>query len=509
MKFTLPYAHARNAVRSIAGPLTICCFLFVSGARGQVTDSTSTSPLDKISDLPGNFFNRLTGKEKGLDAALVRQTRRYLKRMERAENKLQGSLAKKDSAAASSLFAGVHEKYAALDKLLTDTAAGTTGSGGKAALNGGYMPYTDSLSGMMAFLKQNPSNLQSPAQQHQLAAAADQLKQLDAHFLACSEITAFIRERKQQLAQALAGNGDLNIPVIREYFDAYRQEAYYYSEQVRVFKEALNDPDKMEMLALKVLDKFPAWQEFMQKNSILARLFPTPANLGSPLALAGLQTRSMMQQVVQTQLSSGPNAAAAFSQNMEDAQNKLGELRDRILQNGQGGQDLEGMPSFVPNNQRTRTFFKRLEYGANLQSTRSSIYFPVTTDIGLSVGYRLNNNGILGVGASYKLGWGRDINHITFTSQGAGLRSYLDWKVKKTIYVTGGYEYNYQSSVNRSMQLPRIDLWQKSGLLGITKTISIKSKFFKATKWQLLWDFLSYSQIPKAQPFLFRVGYTW
>ncbi|HWB91752.1 MAG TPA: hypothetical protein VG605_07870, partial [Puia sp.] len=381
--------------------------------------------------------------------------------------------------------------------------------GGRPGLHDGYMPYTDSLAGIMGFVKQNGSYLQTPAQQQQVAAAADELKQLDAHFQACSEITAFIRERRQQLAQALAGDGNLNIPGIQQYFNAYQKEAYYYSEQVRVFKEALNDPDKMETLALKVLDKLPAWQEFMQKNSALARLFPTPANLGSPLALAGLQTRTMMQQVVQTQLSSGPNAADALSQNFEDAQNKIGQLRDQVLQYGQGAQDMQGLPNFVPNQQRTKTFFQRLEYGANIQSTRSSTYFPVTTDIGLSVGYKLNNSGILGIGASYKLGWGKDISNVSFSSQGAGLRSYLDWKIKKSLYVTGGFEYNYQSSVNKSMQLPRIEQWQKSGLLGITKTITIKSKFFKATKWQLLWDFLSYSQVPKAQPFLFRIGYTW
>lgn len=276
--------------------------MLLSTAKAQQADSA----LDKIADLPGNLFNRLTGKEKNLDAALVRQTRKYLRRMERAENKLRRRLAHKDSAAARYLFSGVHEKYAALNGLLTDSAANSNGtangngaansngtaastnggvanggSGRPAAINDGYMPYTDSLAGIMAFIKQHPADLQTPARQQQLAAAADELKQLDGHFEACSEITAFIRERKQQLAQALAGQ--LHIPGIQQYLQAYQQEAYYYSEQVRVLKEALNDPDKMEMLALKVLDKFPAWQDFMQKNSILARLSPCPRISGRRL----------------------------------------------------------------------------------------------------------------------------------------------------------------------------------------------------------------------------------
>jgi hypothetical protein len=51
------------------------------------------------------------------------------------------------------------------------------------------------------------------------------------------------------------------------------------------------------------------------------------------------------------------------------------------------------------------------------------------------------------------------------------------------------------------------DSWQESGLLGISKIISVKSKLFKKTKVQLLWDFLSYQQLPRSQPLKFRVGY--
>jgi hypothetical protein len=50
--------------------------------------------------------------------------------------------------------------------------------------------------------------------------------------------------------------------------------------------------------------------------------------------------------------------------------------------------------------------------------------------------------------------------------------------------------------------------WTRSGLVGISKVVSLNSKFFKKTKVQLLWDFLWYTQIPRtAGPFKFRVGY--
>ena len=45
------------------------------------------------------------------------------------------------------------------------------------------------------------------------------------------------------------------------------------------------------------------------------------------------------------------------------------------------------------------------------------------------------------------------------------------------------------------------------GLIGLSKVIDVRSKFSKKTKVQLLWDFLSYQQIPRTQAIVFRVGY--
>jgi len=163
---------------------------------------------------------------------------------------------------------------------------------------------------------------------------------------------------------------------------------------------------------------------------------------------------------------------------------------------------------FKPNNQKTKSFWNRLEYGSNLQTQKTNYFFPATSDIGLSVGYKLNDKSIIGIGGSYKLGWGNGWNHIKLTHQGASLRSFLDYKIKGSFFASGGFEYNYQPlsdsvTANRS----DADLWTKSGLIGISKIISLKSKVFKKTKVQLLWDFLSYSQVPRTQAIKFRVGY--
>lgn len=156
---------------------------------------------------------------------------------------------------------------------------------------------------------------------------------------------------------------------------------------------------------------------------------------------------------------------------------------------------------------------KRLEYSANMQSQSATNYFPVTSDIGLSAGYKINDKSIIGIGASYKLGWGRGWDNIRLSSQGVGFRSYIDWKLKGSFWISGGYEQNYKSALRGLSPLSTLwrgaggEVWQKSGLIGISKVISVKSKLFKKTSIKLLWDFLSYQQIPRTQPIVFRIVY--
>ena len=165
------------------------------------------------------------------------------------------------------------------------------------------------------------------------------------------------------------------------------------------------------------------------------------------------------------------------------------------------------MPDFKPNGQKTHPFLKRLELGVNIQTTRANGYFPSTTDFGLSLGYKISNKSTIGIGGSYNVGWGTSINHIHFSSQGVGIRSFIDVQIKKNIYISGGYEENYTTPFTTLAQLQTTSLWQRSGLIGLSKMVSLPGKVVKKTKVSLLWNFLSYYQQPRTQPILFRVGY--
>jgi hypothetical protein len=129
---------------------------------------------------------------------------------------------------------------------------------------------------------------------------------------------------------------------------------------------------------------------------------------------------------------------------------------------------------------------------------------PSTSDLAGTLGYRINTKSEAGIGISYKLGLG-SIQHIQFSSQGIGFRSYLDWKIRKQFYATGGYEINYNSGFKSIQQLKNEDLWQRSALIGISKKYQISKKL--KGNLQLLYDFLAYKHTPVSQPFLFRIGY--
>ena len=473
-------------MRCFRGACLLALFLLSYCCHAQEQPDKVTGILN----FPSRFFSRIQNKTASLDEQLTRQTEKYLQKMARREQRLQKKLSRVNPTGAKSLFAGSAERYAALSQQL----ASDTG-GGSVQVNGEYQAYTDSLQGMLKFMGNNPA----------AAGSLRQLQSLQAKMQDADEIKEYIRQRKQQISQYIQQHTDLRGLLGKDY-QAMNQEIYYYSQQVREYKEMLNDPDKLTKQALTLLNKLPAFQAFMKQHSQLAGLFNLPGNYGDPASLAGLQTRDQVAALINQQVSAGgAGGAAALQANLQSAQSQLDGYKDKLGKLGAGSGDID-LPDFKPNAQKTKTFWRRLEYGTNFQTTRNNYYFPTVSDFGLSVGYKLSDRGTVGVGASYKLGWGNGIRHIVFSSQGAGLRSFVDVRLKGSFSMTGGLEYNYTRPFT-GVQLPGWNDWTKSGLIGVTKTVSLKSRVFRKTKVQLLWDLLSYQQRPKTQAVIFRIGY--
>jgi hypothetical protein len=472
---------------------------------GRVTHAQNVdSAIDKATNFPSKLFNRISGQTASLNQQLTRQTTKYLQKMARKEARLKAQLYKTDSAKAAALYPNdPQQQYAALIAKFKQDSSRVFSSMGPE-----YLPHVDSLNGMLGFLSKNPSLLKGGIpEQAQAQAALAQVQQLQAKLQQADAIKQFIQARKTQIQQYLSQYTSLPSGVGNT-LQGYNKEAYYYAEQVREYRQMLNDPDKMIQTALGLLQKLPAFNSFMQKNSFLAGLFGVPSGYDNPQGPIGFQTRDQVMSMIQSQVSQGGSGGMSAIQNsLSTAQNDINNLHNKLSSLGGGSGDM-GMPNFKPNDQRTKTFFKRLEYGTYFQTTPATTYYPSYSDIGLTLSYKLGHQNLVGVGASYKLGWGQPIQHIALSSQGVGLRSFIDINLKKSFSLTGGYELNYLTPFSSFQDIRLLSRWTPSGLIGVTKTVSMKSTVFKKTQISLLWDFLSYEQTPRTQPFVFRMGYT-
>jgi hypothetical protein len=477
--------------------LIFCLFLRPcadSFGQGELQEADNISRLSPkaLSKYLAASSQKANDIQKGLD----RKTAKALERMQKLELQMQKKLSRIDSAKAVAIFGKVKEKYQGLDQKIR--SAGSFNQ---------YIPSLDTLATSLKFLDQNKALLSNIKEyKEKLNTTLSKVKGLQDQFQKTEEIRKFLKERKEMIRQQLS-----NLGFAKE-LKKMNKQVYYFSQQANQYKELLKDHKKAEKKAVELLSKTKLFKDFMRKNSQLASLFRLPGDPNDPIdqaGLAGLQTRAQVNNLIQQQLAAGgPGAQQQFQQNLQSAQSQLNQLKNKVSQLGQSSSDVEMPEGFKPNSQKTKSFLNRLELGTNIQSQKASGYFPTTSDIGLSLGYKPNDKSVLGIGASYKLGLGQNIRNINITHQGMGLRSFVDWKIKGSFWLSGGYEMNYRNEFNRIEVLKDLNAWQQSGLIGVSKVISLKTKFLKNTKLQVLWDFLSYQQRPQTQVILFRVGYS-
>ncbi len=469
--------------------LIVLAMLLISKFSIAQTDSS----LAKLQQLPNKYFAQVAKKIDKYSNRLTSKTEKTLTKLAHWETRLQKTLRKVSPETAQRLFANPDMTFSGMLKKLQEEKSIVS------ATTAQYNEYRDQLSTGLKYIEQQKqlldSNVIKPAMN-----ASKKMKQLEDDVAQTEVVDKFIIERKRQLvSESFKYIGK------SKYLSKINKESYYYSETLKNYKEVFSDTKKAEELAKKILNNVPAFKKFAEKNSMLASLFGSDDSYGTVASLVGLQTRASVNSLIQERIAAGgPNAQAMFQQNMQAAQAELNSLKDKLLKgfpsNGEGE-----LPDFKPNTQRSKTFAQRIEYNANIQFAKSN-FLPSTADIGLGAGYKFNDKGIIGLGISYKLGMG-SIQRISFTNQGIGLRTYIDWKWKKNLYLSGGYELNHNTGFKKIAELRDPQAWQQSGLIGLMKKLPMKTKMVKNTQLKLLYDFLYRSHIPVSQPILFRIGY--
>ena len=489
--------------------LSVGLCLAVTVSHAQSTDTLT----GKLANFPSRLFGKIQSQSTSLNQQLTSQTQRYLARMARREQRMQQKLSSVDSNAAKSLFANSQQQYAALGAQIK---AGTGNR--QTTFSGQYHPYADTLQGAMAFLRQNPQVLASgtagklsglsPQVQAKLQGASTQFQALQAKMQDADIVKAYVQSRQQQISEYLAAHANM-VGVLGKPLAGMQQEQVYYAQRVQQYKAMLSDPGALAQQALSMLGRLPAFRSFMTNHSQLGSLFHLPGNYSSVQAVNGLQTKEQVAGLVKSQVSAGGAAgASAMQANLQSAESALDGYKDKLSKLGLGGGDAQLPVNPKTNDQHTKSFLGRLQYSFNFQTTHNSIYYPSLLTFGLGLGYKLGHSNVIGIGASYEMGTGNGINHIAITGNGLGLRSFATIKIKSSFSLYAGLEYNYTTPFTTYQQLKQLQYWTRSGLIGVQKTVSMKSNVFKQTTLALLWDFLSYQQVPQTQPVIFRMGYS-
>jgi hypothetical protein len=453
-----------------------------------VTQSLSAQDsLNKVLSIPNRFIGRIDKKASRIENHLISTSERALKQLSKQESRLQKKLHKKDPLLAKQLFDHSAAQYQSLQSDITNKASKFTG-------RAEYIPFLDTITTSIRFLEKNSDLVKDPLIQQSL----ERINNMQHQFQQSKSIQQYLHARQQYLKEQL---GKLNM--LKE-LKQYNKKLYYYQAQVSAYKDLLKRPDKIERKAIDLLGKTKPFKDFMAKYSMLAAIFPSAASSGANApALPGLQTSAQVNTLIQ-QTAGSTNSLQTLQSNIQQAQSQIQQLKNRINTTGHGA-DAD-LPNFRPNQEHVKSFWDRWELGTNLQSTRSNAWLPSATQIGLSAGYKLNDRSVIGVGMAGSIGWGKSINHIIVSYEGIGARSYCDWKVKGSFWLSAGYEMNYRSAFTRIEQLNILNDWQQSGLIGISKKYQVSKKL--KGRLSLLWDYLSYKQIPRTQPIVFRFGYS-
>lgn len=460
----------------------------------------STITAQDSTTVPGSravneYVKNIDSKAGHLSQQLDKFTAKALRKFQKQEAVINRKLAGKDSLKAMMLLGNAAEQYKQLEQRLQNTNSIQQ-----------YIPAFDTISTSLKFLQQNPQLASIANGTGKLKETLARVNGLGGKLGKAEEIKKFLKNRKQLLKEQLGQLG------FARQLKKLNKKSFYYNQRLNEYESLLKDHKKAERKALELLSKSLLFKNFMRKNSMLASLFRLPGDPDDPVStasLAGLQTRAQVTGLIQQQIANaGPNALSQLQQNVQEAQGQLTKLKNKITQSGEGNSDAEIPDGFRKNNQRVKSFWKKWELSVNTQSNKPNSLFPVTTDLSMLVGFRPHDRYVVGVGIGGLIGWGKDIRHIDVSSQGMSIKSFAEIKLKGSFHFATGYEMNYRSEIRSIEQLNDYSAWSRSGFAGISKVVSIKSKFFKKVKAQLLWDFLSYNQIPRvSQPVVFRVGY--
>lgn len=454
-------------------------------------DSTS------LENIPLKFITNSSKKIQNYSNAVSSKTDKTLSKLIKWENKIKSILERTNPKVAASLF---NENHISFQQIKQRVNSGLDFANKVPAQ---YNQYKDEFTTKIKYIYTQKDELDVKFN-NEISTAKRATDSLEKVSLKLNNVEELIKERRKELITELLHTGNL------KFLKKINKEVFYYNEKITTLKASFNDVSKFDQTVLEMMNKIPACKTFLMKNSEQAGLFGmSNFSINEPLGVGvsipiinGLSTRAGLQGFINSNVPNiqNVNLGNLLKSKITAPNNDISNFLNKKKV------DNLGLPEFKVNSQKSKSFWKRIEISTDVQFKRTTSSLPNTTDIGLNIGYKLNDKSTTGLGIGYKLGMGTGLDKIKFTSEGVGLRSFIKWKLSKGFDIQGGLELEYYSHFSKIQQLSVYDNWNKLGLIGISKNYKINKKLKGSFK---LFCNVFYKENPtQNQPFIFRTGYS-
>lgn len=464
---------------------------FLCGAIIAFQDTTDTrfvidSARMKFQDKVTKMTSVIDNKMDKFQYRLSRSTNKTLCRLVKWENRIRPILEKLNPSLAQQLFNGHGNTF---QSLLTNWQKIEIIKRPGAA----YNAYNDKLGNTLNFMNEACTS-------DKVKKALKNYNSLDSQQMRIAILKKMIRERKRELVNAL-----LKVGAKSKYLEKIQRETYYYSEKIKNYELLFSDEKGIEERLSMILTTIPAFQKFCVTNSSLSKLFPLStgdAYVNDP----NLQSRQTIVDLLEQKM--GGSKGVLQSQGApygNELNQKMRELKSKASNITGVNGDTE-FPSFKPNSQRTKTFLQRLEYGFDFQLAKTNRSLPGGANLGITVAYRINDKSEIGLGLSNRI-------YLLFSPKvkiqinGIGVRSFLNWKLKKNISIYGGFEESI-ISIRSSDGMNSHQKWSPAVLTGIQKKVGFGKGLVKSAKLQLLYDWMHTNRNSNNSQVVVRMGYS-
>src|SRR6266540_5127423 len=214
--------------------------ILLSVCTQSYAQSNLDSLLTKID--PQKWSATVERKIGNLEDKIVAKSQKTLHRLQKQEERIyRKQLATKDSLAAQAKLAEIKTKYKELEEKLKNHSSTIP------AIARQYIAHLDTLKTAFKFLASPPFSTcgEGPGMRDALS----KIESLDNKMQQAEEIRKFIRDRRDQLKQQLEQLG-----LVKE-LKKCNKEVFYYSEQLKEYKQILSDPQKIEKKTIELLSK--------------------------------------------------------------------------------------------------------------------------------------------------------------------------------------------------------------------------------------------------------------